>query len=197
MRQGSIVTVPSKGYALLVDQAKRQLRIEPEDTDEDVHIGELCGAAHNHVERMLGYPILRQTRETHLKCFPHSSEPIWLGGGDDFQVTAVRYRDASGADQTVAATDYRVNAVGKVCEIYAAPNFTWPATENTPSAVVIEWQAGWTNPADVPQDILQAMKLLIGHWDMNREAVIVGNISTEIEHALDAILDQFRTRFVA
>lgn len=196
MRQGTIVTVPSTGHALLLEEAKRQLRIEPEDTDEDVHIGSLCASAHSHVERVLGYPILRQTRETHLECFPRGG-PIWVGGGDSFQITAVRYRDADGADQTVDASNYRTNAVGKICELHPAPNFTWPSTESAPSAVVIEWQAGWENPSDVPEDMIHAMKLLVGHWDMNREAVIVGNISTEIEHALDAILDQFRTRFVA
>lgn len=195
MRQGSKITVPSTGVALLLEQAKRQLRVELDDTDEDVHIGDLCRSAHRRVENELGYPILRGTVETHLKCFPRGS--IWLGGGDDAQVQELRYIDADGANQTVDPANYYVDAIGRVASVHPAPDFTWPRTLNVPGAVVVEWQAGWTAPDQVPEDLVHAMKLLVGHWDLNREAVVVGLISVEVQETLDAILEQYRTRFVA
>lgn len=195
MRQGTIVTTAATDVALSVDQAKRQLRIEPEDTDEDVHTGELCRAAHRKIENELGYPILRTTCETHLACFPRG--PIWLGGGDALTISALRYIDGNGDTQTIDPADYKLNAIGRVAEVYPAPSFSWPSTQRVPSAVVIEWTAGWATAADVPEDLIHAMKLLVGHWDANREAVVVGTISTEVQAALDDILAQFRIPFVA
>ena len=194
-RQGTIVTVPSDGYALSVLEAKRQLRLEPEDTDEEDHIADLCAAAHRKIERDLGYPILRQTLQTHLMGFPRGA--IWLGGGADAEVVSITYIDRAGEPQTVAVADWRLNAAGRIAELHRGPDFTWPATQCQPGAVVIEWKAGWAKPSDVPEDLIHAMKLLVGHWDMNREAVVVGAISTEVQETLDDLLYQFRVPFVA
>jgi uncharacterized phiE125 gp8 family phage protein len=195
MRQGTIVTVKPDGHPLSVFEAKRQLRIEAEDTDQDDHIADLCAAAHRKIERELGYPILLQTRETHLSHFPRG--PIWLGGGDSPSVLSILYRDTANAVQTLDPAKYAVDAVSRVAQVYPAPSTTWPSTVNTPSAVVVEWRAGWQKPSDVPEDLIHAMKLLIGHWDQNREAVVVGTISSEVQMALDDLLFQFRLPFVA
>lgn len=195
MRQGTIVTVPSDGFALSVMEAKRQLRIEPENTDEEDHIADLCAAAHRRIERELGYPILRQTLQTHLTGFPRGA--IWLGGGDTAAVVSITYIDANGDPQTLAPSGYRLNAVGRIAEVYRAPNTTWPRVQCQPGAVVIEWTAGWLSPTDVPEDLIHAMKLLVGHWDSNREAVVVGSIASEVQETLDDLIYQFRVPFVA
>jgi len=195
MRQGTIVTVKPDGHPLSVLEAKRQLRIDPADTDQDEHIADLSAAAHRKVERMLGYPILRQTRQTHLSGFPCG--PIWLGGGDGLSVLSITYRDTANAVQTLDPAEYSVDAVSRVAQIFPAPLKSWPATTCTPGAVIVEWQAGWASPPDVPEDLIHAMKLLVGHWDQNREAVVVGTISTEVQIALDDLLAPFRVPFVA
>ena len=195
MRQGTIVTVRPQGTALSVFEAKRQLRIEAEDTDQDDHIASLCASAGSHIERELGYPILRQTRETHLSCFPRG--PIWLGGGDALTVLEIRYTDTVGAAQVLAPSAYAVDAVSQPAKVYPAPSTNWPSTSRVPGAAVVKWQAGWENPADVPDDLLHAMKLLVGHWDQNREAVVVGSINSDLRVALDDLLSPFRLPFIA
>lgn len=195
MRQGTIVTVKPDGHPLSVCEAKRQLRLEPDDTDQDDHIADLCAAAHRKIERELGYPILRQTRATHLSGFPRG--PIWLGGGDSASILSISYRDTSNAVQTLDAADYSLDAVSRVAQVYPAPLKSWPSTTCTPGAVIVEWQAGWTVPSEVPEDLIHAMKLLVGHWDQNREAVVVGAISAEVQIALDDLLSQFRIPFIA
>ena len=195
MRQGTIVTVRPQGHPLSVFEAKRQLRIEAADTDQDDHIESLCAAAHSHIERALGYPILRQTRETHLAQFPRG--PIWLGSGAELTVLQVRYADTAGTMQVLPESGYDVDAVSRIAKVYPAMNAPWPGTASGPSAVVVEWQAGWDNPTDVPDDLLHAMKLLVGHWDQNREAVVVGSINSEVRVALDDLLSQHRLPFIA
>ena len=41
-------------------------------------------------------------------------------------------------------------------------------------------------------DVKAAMLLLIGHWYANREAVNIGNITTEIPFAVEALLQPYR-----
>lgn len=195
MRQGTIVSNPSDGYAITLLAAKRQLKIEPEDTEEDDHIQSLCAAAHSHVENSLGFPILRQTRQSHFEAFP--GKRFWLGGGADFEIESVKYTDPNEAEQTLAPETYRLNAIGRIAELCLAPSATWPSTTRQPSAVVVEWTAGWETASEVPDDLVHAMRLLVGHWDLNREAVAVGLISSKVQLTVDCLLDQHRTRFIA
>lgn len=194
-RQGTTVTVPSDGHPLSVADAKRQLRIDSDDTSLDEHVSQLVAAAHRHVENALGFPIMRQTRRTSLYGFPCGL--LWLGGGVNLTVVSVKYYDTDGVQQTMTGSEYIVDAVSRPAYVMAAPLKTWPVAQTRPGAVEVEWQAGWVNPSDVPEDILHAMKLLIGHWDQNREAVVVGSISTAIDMAVDALLFPHRVTMVA
>jgi uncharacterized phiE125 gp8 family phage protein len=189
-RQGTIVKVPPEGHPLSVADAKRQLRIEDDDTTQDDHVATLIAAAHRKVENELGYPILRQTRTTHLFGFPCG--PIWLGGGKGLSVGAVRYVDAAGLPQVLPTTDYIVDAVSRPATLCAAPTKTWPATQSRPGAVEIDWTAGAAKAADVDEDLIHAMKLLVGHWDQNREAVVIGTTTAEIAKSVDWLLEDHR-----
>lgn len=194
-RQGTIVTVQADGHPLSVADAKRQLRIDSDDTSQDEHVASLVAAAHRHVEASLGYPIMRQTRRTSLYGFPCGL--LWLGGGINLTVVSVKYYDSAGVQQTMSASDYIVDAVSRPAYIMAAPLKTWPVAQTRPGGVEVEWQAGWVNPSDVPEDILHAMKLLIGHWDQNREAVVVGSTSATLDMAVDGLLFPHRVMAVA
>lgn len=195
MRQGTIVTVKPDGHPLSVLEAKRQLRIEPDDVEQDEHIADLCAAAHRKIERELGYPILRQTRETHLTGFPCG--PIWLGGGANPEVVSIKYRDTAGVLHTLDAASYNLDGVSRIAQVFPAPSVSWPSTTRMPGAVIVEWQAGWESPPDVDEDLIHAMKLLVGHWDQNREDLVVGTISTEVRLALEDLLAPLRVPFVA
>ncbi|NDB18915.1 MAG: phage gp6-like head-tail connector protein [Actinobacteria bacterium] len=50
------------------------------------------------------------------------------------------------------------------------------------------------NPLDVPKQAVHAINMLIGHWYFNREAVLTGTISKEIELAVAALLSPLRWR---
>lgn len=195
MRQGTIVTVPPSGHPLSLAEAKRQLRIEEADTDQDAHITALIAAAHRMIERELGYPILRQTRQTHLMQFPCG--PIWLAGGHDLEVLSIQYRDSAGAVQLLDPAKYALDAISRPAQVLPASGQVWPATSFGPGAVMVEWRAGWPNAAEVPEDLVHAMKLLVAHWDQNREAVVVATVATEVQLALAALLAPFRVPFVA
>lgn len=190
MRQGSIVVIPPSGHPLGLGDAKLQLRIDAGDTDQDALINRLIGAAHRHVENALGYPILRQTRETHYRGFPCGT--LKLDGGASPEVTAIIYFDNAGDEQTLAPSDYVLDAIARRPEVWRAPSVSWPSVPCRPGAVKVTWAAGWEEADDVPEDMLHAMRLLIAHWDQNREGVIVGTISSEVQAGVEALLRPFR-----
>ncbi len=192
MRQGTIVTVPANGNAVDLAAAKRQLRIASGDNSQDVFLAELCTAAHYAIEKQLGFPVLRQTLQTHLFNFPCG--PICLGAGL-VTVSSVKFYDLAGTLQTFPSTDYIVDTISRPAWVHLVPDKTWPATQARPSAVYIEWTGGWATAADVPETIKQAMKLLISHWDQNREAVVIGQIPAALQMSVDWLLEAYRVSF--
>lgn len=196
-RQGTVVTVPPVGHPLALADAKLHLRIETGDTWQDDQIDLLCAAVHRKLENELGYPVLRQTRRTDLNGFPIdpcTDRAIWLGGGDNPAIASLTYYDAAGVSQSLTGSDYVLDAVSRPALILPAPGTVWPACQRRPGAVAITWTAGWANAAAVPEDLVHAQKLLLGHWFENREAVLAGTIATTLPLGWDECLEQHRLK---
>lgn len=190
-RLGSVVTVGPVGHPLALADAKAHLRIDAADTWEEDSIEALCAAVHRKLESDLGFPILRQTRRTVLDAFPSSATPaIWLGGGDSPAIEAIEYLDTAGDAQTMAEADYVLDEWSAPARVL--PASTWPACSAQPGAVKIDWTAGWETAADVPEDLMHAQKLLLGHWHENREAVVLGTISSTVQLGWGALLEPYR-----
>jgi uncharacterized phiE125 gp8 family phage protein len=83
-------------------------------------------------------------------------------------VTAIKYLDADGAEQTVSTDIYRVvNNGTEASAVMLANGQTWPAHGCYPDAVRIEFTAGYGDAADdVPQRIRHAALVLLSHlWE--------------------------------
>lgn len=88
----------------------------------------------------------------------------------------------------VAATSYYVDGVF----VYWNSTASWsPLT--MPSRYRVTYDAGFTagtgDEWEAPEDIKQAVLLLVGHWFENREAVVVGTITAEVKLGVDALID--------
>lgn len=77
-------------------------------------------------------------------------------------------------------TYYVISASGQTCEL---------STSSGGSAVdITDTGTGTHFIGEVPENIREAMLLLIGHWFVNREAVVTGTIVTEMKRAVDRLL---------
>lgn len=103
-------------------------------------------------------------------------------------VDAVKYVTTEGAEQTLAADQYKADVDSKPARIAPARNKSWPTTADEINAVTVEFTAG-LDP--VPGDLRRAVALLAAHWYDNRGVVHVGNIQ-EVPFAVDAILNRYR-----
>jgi uncharacterized phiE125 gp8 family phage protein len=192
VRQGTIVITPPTDLPISLAEAKAQLRIDASDDFQDVQVSALIAAASAAVEGMLGWPVMRQTRETVAKDWP-GTEGLWLGRGDNLQIGSVKYIDPAGAEQTLAGTVFIFDAVSVPARLHLATGESWPALRGVePGAVKARWTAGWADAATVPGDIKHAIRLLIGHWFENREGVVVGVTSAEVQFGVEMLLAPHR-----
>src|SRR5262245_40886438 len=125
--------------------------------------------------------------------FPCSAyAPLELRKPPVTAVTFVKYIDMNGVEQTWDASNYTTDlptgswaARGRIVPAYG---LTWPTTRTVMNAVTVRIACGYTA---APEAIKAAMKLLIGHWFKNREAVNAPALAP-VPHAVDALLWPFK-----
>jgi uncharacterized phiE125 gp8 family phage protein len=102
------------------------------------------------------------------------------------EVVSLKYIDTDGNQQTLDADQYLVDTVHGC--LYPAYGVTWPSVRSQHNAVVIEHTAGYgANATDVPQNVLEAIKFLVAHWE-NYQPGIEGARITTIPYAVEQLL---------
>lgn len=105
-------------------------------------------------------------------------------------VTSIAYLNETGTNTTLPSSDYIVSTGERPGRISEAYNATWPDTYNVADDVTVTYVAGHsTVQSGVPDNIKHALKMLVGHWYRNREAVLTGINSRDLEWSIDALLE--------
>ncbi len=165
--------------------------------DETAYIAELIVAARAHVETRVRRQLVRAKWLLTLEEFPcGKSKEIRLPRPPLQSVVAVRYADAHGVMQTLAATEYVVDRDCEPGRILPAFGKHWPGGRRGPGAVEIEYWAGFGEPdcttaesvEAVPAQLKHAIKFLVAHWYANRELVTESPNLESMPFALEALL---------
>lgn len=189
--QSDVLTAP-----LTLTEAKTHLRVV--DGDENDYIIALIRAAADKIERDTGL-VLRQRAVNVAFAGWHVNGsnrlPLWRG--PVVAVTAIAYDDAAGAEQVLAANQYRLRSFAGALWVVPANGVTWPAVEPGIGTVRVTYQAGYANNDAVPASLRQAAFLLVGHWYENREAVNSDRTPVDVPLAYDALINPYRVLMVA
>jgi uncharacterized phiE125 gp8 family phage protein len=155
---------------------------DPADTLRDSVIQGRITAARMMAEEFTRKAILSQTWELYADLFaPYFDLKMNLQ-----EVVSVKYIDTDGIQQTLTADQYLVDTVHGC--LYPAHGVTWPSVRSQHNAVVIEHVAGYgPNATDVPQNVLEAIKFLVAHWE-NYQPGIEGARITTIPYAVEQLL---------
>lgn len=165
-----------------LELAKLQCRVL--DSDEDDLFDQLIPAARAYVENITGCVLLQRQiveQRDEFGCY------IELHRRPVFTVDEVAYIDADGAAQTYA--DFVAQASRDPARVYPEAGAEWPTLFEY-GGVTVTYTAGYV-VGEEPPELIQAMLLLIGHWYENREAVTVGDVSKEIELAVQSLCAQY------
>jgi uncharacterized phiE125 gp8 family phage protein len=180
-----LVTAPASDIVSLAE-VKAHCRVD--HTSEDTYLSALIQAATSHLDGysgVLGRALLPQTWRQDFEDF---GDVMRLPIGPVQSITSVIYQDTSGADQTLANTEYVLLRDNFGDYVTLAANKSWPSVGDRADAVRITYLAG---TASIPVAIKHAALLLVGHWFSHREAVSAGSMmATPI--AVDALLTPHR-----
>lgn len=197
----SVVTGPSTDPVTLAE-AKAHCRVDSSDDD-----GLLAGyilAARHWVEGQIHRPIVSRMYDYTIDYGWPCRQWITLPYPPLLAVRSVTYVDASGATQTLGANQYTVMTNRPRGAITPAYEATWPDVRLQVEAITVRFIAGYTTFTDstaspnftvigpgVPDDLRQALLLLIGHWYEAREAVVIGQVA-EVPFAVEALISPYR-----
>lgn len=119
-----------------------------------------------------------------------SQSPGWvrLTVGPFQSLTSVEYYDTDNALQTATLTDFEIRLDGDFVIIKPKEDHVWPPAYLRQDAIKITYVAGYGDAAaDVPENVRLAIKLLVGHYFLHREAVAEGNFKA-LPLAFDSLI---------
>lgn len=111
-------------------------------------------------------------------------------------ISAVKYRDAEGEEQTVPGGEYshQTDALGSFVRLLTG--YRAPTVHREKPAISITYKAGYPTvdgKTTVPPAICDAMLMLIAHWYDNRSAVVVATGTAQaLPLGVDRLLAPFR-----
>lgn len=184
-------------------EAKTHLKIALSFADEDSYISGLISAARWQAEFFTRCAFLTQTWQMALDHFPYGSGRYNRNIEDHCirvirpplqSINFVKYLDPGGALQTLASSNYVVDTFSRPGRLMSIIGVPWPPTGHLPNAVQIELIAGsadTTAHALSADPSFNALKLailhLVGHWYVNREPVVSGQVVTLPMHVQDLL----------
>lgn len=167
---------------------------------EDASILDKIIVARDYAETFTRRALITQAWKQFLDHWPCGNEIVLHFGNlqsttSTPPVTAptVKYKDSAGAQTTWDASNYIVDTDSDPGRIVLAYGKTWPSTTLYPvNPIEIQFTCGYgVTAASVPSGIRNAMLLLIGHLYKNRETVLVGSISKELEFTTSKLLGPY------
>lgn len=138
--------------------------------DEDGVINDVFAAVRRQVEYDMGCSFVRCVLEMTFDQYPiDDAMPLPLP--PLISVTSLSWFDWTNTETVVDPSTYLVDDHSKPGRIVLGPGKIWPVGVRPRLGGKVRWAAG---SGTVPDRALHAMRLLLGHWLENREAVTSG-----------------------
>ena len=130
---------------------------------------------------------------------------IELPGAPVRDVTAVTYLDADNAEQTLSTASWYWRRTVSGALVEYDEGVSLPALSRRAESVRVDFAAGYDDPSasgsgddamTIPDErVVHAIKLLVGHWYENREAVVLGGSVHTLPDGYRRLAEQLRVRW--
>jgi uncharacterized phiE125 gp8 family phage protein len=148
--------------------AEAKLFCRVEHFDDDALIDQLILSATKHVERVTGWALNPQTQQ---KSHKRVSEIIRL---PHWPVNAVTDIERVGTTTVSVASNFDVDLTERPARVTPIDGMTLASGE----VIRISYTVGSNDP---PDDLRQAVLMLVAHWYENREAAVSGSTTSEVD----------------
>jgi uncharacterized phiE125 gp8 family phage protein len=181
----TVVTPPATEPITL---AEMKLHSRIDGNDDDALINTLITAARMQIEQMASHRMVTQTLALSIDDLPDSG--ILYLEGPVQSVSSIQYYDLDGDLQTWGNELYQVDITSNPGRVMPAYDEDWPDYLDDYNSIVVTYVAGCGNANEVPAILKQAIKLLVGYWYNQREAVSETQ-NYEVPYAVDNIVKMF------
>jgi uncharacterized phiE125 gp8 family phage protein len=168
-----LITPPAR-EPLTLAEARSYLQVTHESEDAEIQ-GQVI-AARRWVESRTWRTLMQSTWELVLDRFPNE-RVIFLPRPRLISVESITYLDATGASVSLSLSRVEVDTSHEPGRIRIDQG-GWPAAGDRLAAVRIRYVAGWATLAQLPQELLQACKVLIHSGFDNRAGYEPRSIQT-------------------
>lgn len=175
------VTEAATEEPVTLDEVKEQ--VKPAGSFDDGLLNRLIRAARAHVEKYCGTPLASRT--VAVKCDSFADFAVFPVV-PLFEISSISYVDSAGDAQTLGSDWYEGRADGLEASIALNSGYGWP-TIRPGSRITVSAVVGYD---EMPDDVVHALLLLVGHWYENRE-----NGSNPPDSTLDSLLSNHRASF--
>lgn len=162
---------------------------------EDEYLGTLIQTARETVEFETRRALITQERAFRLKDFPKDDGPIELPFGNLQTVDSIVYTDSAGVETTMAAESYYVQNGGVYAsKLFPAYGTDWPDYDPASGeGIIVTFTCGYgDNPADVPNSLRTAIKMLCSDLYYSRGEIVKDARTTVYENkTVQRILKQY------
>jgi uncharacterized phiE125 gp8 family phage protein len=162
------------GLPISIDDAKKQFHGHLDLTEDDDQVVSWIKSAAHKVERDTGVTLLTSAWRVVLNAYPAWDQPIHLPLYPVQSIDDFTYYDFDGMLQSVASPLPDLVDYGRPVKIALAGTDTWPTDLRTFQPGVIDVTAGWSAPELIPDDLKQAIKILVGQMALYREQDVAG-----------------------
>lgn len=184
-----LVTAPSSAV-LSLDEMKNYLRLETSFTADDSLLSSLIKAGTLKIEQFIHSGLISQTWDLWLDAIPtvnkkndwwdgtrqgsivtyfSLSDSISLRMGNIRSVVSFTSYDLDNNATVFASTNYIVDDKNLEGRLVLNNGSVWPVNLRSRNAVQIRFKTGFgTDKSQVPDDIKNALKLIVGHFYENR-----------------------------
>lgn len=181
-----VLVTPPAAMPVSLPEAKAHLRVDHDDEDDLIEDAVKAAAAYlDGWSGVLGRAVVAQTWR---QDFDGWCNKMRLPIGPVTSIANIKSRNSAGQISTVDEDDYSLRFDQSGAYASFNSSFGYPGDLHESAPISIEYVAG---PATAAPQVKQMVKLLIGHWYANREAVAEGSFS-ELPMAVASLIEQYR-----
>jgi uncharacterized phiE125 gp8 family phage protein len=188
MNNLTLITGPT-AQPISLEEVKEHLYIVNSDTTRDNYLSDIQDSAVDQFQSDTEYQVMEATYKLTLPDFPSDYIDIPLIPVSSI-TTFSYYTDKTSTSTLVLDTDFWLVKNDRSAKLY--PVNSWPSAGDRPDAVQITFVAGYSTQSQIPTRLLHGLKFLIGHYNENRQSVVVGPNVQEIPDSYAAIADKFK-----
>lgn len=194
-----VVATPPAVEPVSLEEAKDHLRIV-DFSDDDNYVATLVTAARQWCEDYCDRSFADQQYTVAFDDFFGTRielprPPVRLNAVGTGATVTISYVDTGGATQTLTfaesgTQEFRLDRDHVPALVYPLYLGVWPSVRLDDKAVQITYLAGYGGAANVPTPAKHAIKMLVGHWYLSREAV--GNAGQNVPLGVAALLEPLK-----